>query len=166
MQVSRLAFVVPPPLFYVIAFGLGLLIERWAPSRQLLTEGSVTSNAVTIAGVVASVGGALLGPLNAVRFLFKQTTLIPSGTPTMFFEKGIYAVSRNPMYLGLFLIYVGIAMIKACAWPLVTMAIPFLLLDRIVVPFEERRMAEAFGSPYVNYCSRVGRWITVPGDRA
>jgi protein-S-isoprenylcysteine O-methyltransferase Ste14 len=87
---------------------------------------------------------------------------------TVFLTRGSYGLSRNPMYLGLFLIHSGIAILKGTGWPFATIVIPFLLLDRIVVPFEERQMAERFGSPYRDYCRRVGRWLNfrAPAQRA
>jgi protein-S-isoprenylcysteine O-methyltransferase Ste14 len=154
---------IPPPLFYVAAFGLGLLIERWVPSPShfLYAEGGVIAKLVTIAAAVTIAIGAVLGPFNAMRFLFRRTSLNPNKQATVFLTRGSYGLSRNPMYLGLFLIYSGIAILKGTGWPFATIVIPFLLLDRIVVPFEERQMAERFGSPYRDYCRRVGRWLTL-----
>jgi protein-S-isoprenylcysteine O-methyltransferase Ste14 len=71
----------------------------------------------------------------------------------------MYAISRNPMYVGLFLLYFAIAIFRHAAWPLFTVVIPFFLLDRIVIPFEERQMLERYGPSYEEYCARVGRWL-------
>jgi protein-S-isoprenylcysteine O-methyltransferase Ste14 len=80
----------------------------------------------------------------------------------VFLTRGIYAVSRNPMYLGLFLIYIAVALLNGAAWPLATIVIPFLVVDRIVIPFEEAQMERRFGASYRDYRARVGRWVTVP----
>jgi protein-S-isoprenylcysteine O-methyltransferase Ste14 len=154
---------VPPPLFFVAAFLLGLLVERWVPSptRAVLVEGGAVAQIMTVAAGVCFIGGFVLGPLNSVRFLVRGTTLNPTKEPTVFLTRGMYGFSRNPMYVGLFLIYVAIAVLKGTLWPLVTAVIPFLLLDRIVIPFEESRMAERYGASYRDYCSRVSRWISL-----
>ena len=87
--------------------------------------------------------------------------LNPTKQASVFLTRGIYAVSRNPMYLGLFLIYCGIAILNAAVWPLIMIVIPFLVVDRIVIPFEERQMTERYGSSYLDYCAQVGRWFTL-----
>lgn len=148
---------IPPPLFYVAAFFLGLLIDRFVPASIDLGRSAIP----TIAAGALLVVGIVMGPLNAIRFLVRKTTLNPNKEATVFLTKGMYAFSRNPMYLGLFFMYVAIAIFNAKVWPLATMVIPFVLLDRIVIPFEERVMEERYGAEYRDYCSRVGRWITL-----
>ena len=109
--------------------------------------------------------GALLGPVNALMFLLRGTTLNPVGSPKRLFTGGVYRISRNPMYLGLLLIYAGIALLRWQLWPLLLIFIPFFVVDRIYIPAEEQKMFEAFGEPYVRYRERVGRWVgTGPGS--
>lgn len=148
---------VPPPLFYVLAFLLGLLPERWWPTPA--RPGHPFDRVFFFLGLALLAAGVVLGPFNALRFLFKRTTLIPTRHPEVFFTGGVYRLSRNPMYLGLFLVYLGVAIVSWKLWPCATLIIPFLLIDRIVIPHEERLMTERFGKDYVDYCSRVGRWL-------
>jgi protein-S-isoprenylcysteine O-methyltransferase Ste14 len=148
---------------YVAAFVLGLLIDRWAPgpAQFVLGEGRASAPPLRIAAVVLITLGVVLGPLNALRFLLRRTTLNPNKRASVFLTQGIYAVSRNPMYLGLFLIYCGVAVLQRAVWPFVTIGIPFLVVDRVIIPFEERQMAERYGAAYRDYCAKVGRWITL-----
>ncbi len=156
---------IPPPLYYVAAFALGLLVRRWMPIHVKIAEAGGLDRALVIAAGITFFLGVVLGPLNAARFLVRRTTLNPNKQASVFLTKGMYSVSRNPMYLGLFLIYVGIAIINRAVWPLVTIVLPFLLLDRIVIPFEESQMAKEYGASYTEYCSRVGRWLTIRHPR-
>lgn len=155
---------IPPPAFYVAAFALGLVPERWAPSPAFLAVGMLGYGLAIVASALLLLG-AVLGPLNAVRFLVRKTTLNPNKQAAVFLTRGMYGFSRNPMYLGLFLIYVAIAILGGRLWPLATIVIPFLLLDGIVIPFEESQMADRYGSSYREYCSRVGRWMTLGTGR-
>jgi protein-S-isoprenylcysteine O-methyltransferase Ste14 len=134
-----------------------------SPTLALLVEGGDIAQIVTVAAGVCFIVGFVLGPLNSILFLVlvRGTTLNPTKEPTVFLTRGMYGFSRNPMYIGLFLIYVAIAILKRTLCPLVDAVIPLLLLDRIVIPFEEGRMAERYGASYQDYCSRVGRWISL-----
>jgi protein-S-isoprenylcysteine O-methyltransferase Ste14 len=152
---------IPPPAFYVSAFLLGVLIDHFvpAPSRAIFDGGGMFVRVLTAVALVSLATGFVLGPLNSVRFLLRRTTLNPNNQPSVFLTKGMYARSRNPMYLGLFLIYFGVDVMNQKAWPLATAVIPFLLLQRVIIPLEERYMAERFGDAYRDYCSRVRRWL-------
>ena len=163
MRARQVLTTIPPPLIYIAAFALGLLIERWAPApaRLVFGEGREITPPLRIAAAVLIAVGVVLGPLNALRFLFRGTTLNPTKQASVFLTRGMYAVSRNPMYLGLFLIYCGVAILNLAVWPLVTIVIPFLVVDRVVIPFEERQMADRYGSSYRDYCAQVGRWLTL-----
>jgi len=96
MRAASVVTKVPPPLFFVAAFFLGLLVERWAPSptRALLVEGGAVARVVTVAASVSFVVGFVLGPLNSVRFLVRGTTLNPTKEPTVFLTRGMYGVGR------------------------------------------------------------------------
>jgi protein-S-isoprenylcysteine O-methyltransferase Ste14 len=168
MQISRAVMVTPPPLFYIAAFALGVFVEPATSLTHLdYARGGARAQVLALAAGALLLVGLVLGPLNAIRFLIRRTTLNPNKQASAFLTRGMYRFSRNPMYLGLFLIYVGIAILSGHRWTLATMVIPFLILDRIVVPFEEGQMAERYGSAYWEYCSRVRRWLTLlPAQRS
>ena len=75
--------------------------------------------------------------------------------------KGIYRISRHPIYLSGFLLYVGIGI--ACAsWVLLLCAVAWIVLWYIVVPAEERFLLEKYGDAYREYMNRTPRWIGIP----
>jgi protein-S-isoprenylcysteine O-methyltransferase Ste14 len=63
------------------------------------------------------------------------------------------------MYLGLILVYVGVAGMQAQVWPLIVL--PWLVhyIHGTVIPIEEARLREVFGPSYEEYCQSVRRWI-------
>ena len=75
--------------------------------------------------------------------------------------KGVYTISRNPMYFSMFLIFVGISL--ACAsWLFLLLTIIWMILaDRGVVA-EERLCLETYGDSYREYMNRTPRWIGIP----
>ena len=91
--------------------------------------------------------------------MVRRTTLNPAGQPAHLVVTGAHAWSRNPMYLALTLIYVGLAPALGEAWPLILVVLPWAAMNWVVIPFEEARLRETFAQTYVDYCRRVRRWI-------
>ena len=82
----------------------------------------------------------------------------PLGEPV---TKGVYRISRHPIYLSGFLLYVGIGI--ACAsWVLLLCAVVWIVLWSIVVPTEERFLLKKYGDAYREYMNRTPRWIGIP----
>jgi protein-S-isoprenylcysteine O-methyltransferase Ste14 len=63
------------------------------------------------------------------------------------------------MYVGLTLVYIGVSALSAAVWPLLFLPLPLLVLDRWVIPMEERQLEDAFGATYAAYKQRVRRWL-------
>jgi len=75
--------------------------------------------------------------------------------------KGVYRISRNPAYLGGFLMYIGIGI--ACAsWIILLCGVLWITLFHIVLPTEERGCLEKYGDAYREYMDRTPRWIGIP----
>lgn len=74
---------------------------------------------------------------------------------------GVYRISRHPIYLSGFLMYIGIGI--ACAsWVLLLCAVLWIVLWHIVVPTEERFLLENYGDVYREYMNKTPRWIGIP----
>ncbi len=149
---SRL-FLLPPPFFFGLAFGAGMSVQHFAPFTVAEFPGRQAL------GIFALITGVICGPALAATFLARRTTLNPFATPRAFLQRGIYRLSRNPMYLGIVLIYFGGCLLATSVWPLLFLIIPVVILNNIVIPFEEASMRQAFGAGYEVYCARVRRWI-------
>jgi protein-S-isoprenylcysteine O-methyltransferase Ste14 len=90
---------------------------------------------------------------------WRRTTVLPHGQPTHLVTDGPYAMSRNPIYVALTCAYCAGAVLVARVWPLVFLVGPLLVMQQLIIPFEEQRMRAAFGERYEDYCRRVRRWI-------
>ncbi len=75
--------------------------------------------------------------------------------------KGVYRISRNPMYLGIFLIYIG-AGIACISWFFLLLTMVFAILSHILVITEERFCIKIYGKSYRKYLNRTPRWIGIP----
>lgn len=144
---------VPPPLIYLATGLLGILIDAMLPSAMTLDY------RVRIAGVV--LGVASLGVLPPVlsRFRAARTPFDVRKTPATLITSGPFRVSRNPSYVGLTALYVGIGLAASSIGMLVLTVVPVAVLNRWVIPLEEQRLADEFGEAYATYRARVRRWI-------
>jgi len=75
--------------------------------------------------------------------------------------KGIYRFSRHPMYVGGFLLFLGIGI--ACAsWLFILFALAWMILWIVAVPSEESDVSEKYGDAYRKYMNKTPRWIGIP----
>ena len=75
--------------------------------------------------------------------------------------RGVYRISRHPIYLSGFLAYLGTA-ISCASWPVLLCAVLWIAFWHIVVPTEERLLIERYGYAYREYMNRTPRWIGIP----
>ncbi len=82
----------------------------------------------------------------------------PVDTPTTF---GVYRYSRHPMYLSMFLVYIGVSL-ATVSWLFFLLTIVSVILQRLEALREENFCLEKFGDTYRNYLERTPRWIGLP----
>ena len=78
--------------------------------------------------------------------------------PERLVTSGPFALCRNPMYLGHLIFLAGLAL-SLCSWAGGALALGIATWLQFRVRRDEQRLAERFGEPYMQYCSRVKRWI-------
>ena len=88
-----------------------------------------------------------------------ETGLLPGQETHALIEEGPYRVSRNPLYVGLLRLYVGLASLAPTVWGLVLFPAAVLLVFWGAIRPEERYLHERFGAPYDDYRRRVRRWL-------
>jgi protein-S-isoprenylcysteine O-methyltransferase Ste14 len=77
--------------------------------------------------------------------------------------KGVYRYSRNPMFIGFFLVYAGIA-IACTSWIYMLLTILFILIVNYLSPIEETITLEHYGKTYKEYMERAPKWIGIPKE--
>src|SRR5215212_8670104 len=96
----------------------------------------------------------------SVRLLISyNTTFKPSGNTSSIVTKYPYSNSRNPIYLGDLLIALGSATILSSLSAFIAPIIFFLVVNTIIIPFEENRLQRNFGIEYERYKKSVRRWL-------
>jgi protein-S-isoprenylcysteine O-methyltransferase Ste14 len=148
--------VVPPPLLFLIALGLGLLADRWIVPLDLLSVRWLWRQCIGGAVIAA---GAIVVDDCARRFRRAGTPHSAARPSTAIVETGFYRYSRNPIYLALAAIHLGVAVADNNAW-LPILLLPVLLVLRYgVVAREEAYLEHRFGARYAAYRGRVRRWL-------
>ncbi len=146
---------VPPPAVALAAAVLMWLMSRAAPQLGFeFPTGSLIGSILALVGIVTSVSGV-------VTFRRAKTTVNPT-TPeaaSSLVNGGIYAITRNPMYLGLLLILTGWALFLSNALGFLLLPIYIVYINRFQIAPEERALGSLFGREYTAYQSRVRRWI-------
>jgi protein-S-isoprenylcysteine O-methyltransferase Ste14 len=120
---------VPVPWMFVFAYLVGLGLELVAAIR-LPSPAAVL--VYRLAGYVLVLAGMLAAFSSLWIFRRRQTTTVPFGTPSNLVTFGPYRFSRNPMYVGLTFLYVGIAGTRTDVWPLAILPLLLIYLQRIV----------------------------------
>ena len=83
----------------------------------------------------------------------------PFGQPRVLVTTGVFAHSRHPMYLGMMLLVIGLAILLRYATPFALTALLWVALNWRFIPHEERVMSNAFGQEYQEYRAHTRRWL-------
>ena len=147
---------IPVPWVFILAYLVGVVVQLYVPIP-------ITSPRMAMPARVAGLALAALGVLVAFSALgiFKRrhTTTVPFETPTTLVTSGPYRFTRNPMYVGLTLLYIGVAGTRLEVWPLIVLPLLLAYVNFQVIPVEERRLFAVFAQPYRDYSARVRRWL-------
>lgn len=146
---------VPPPLVALL-----VALAMWGVSRKSAALAAPELVRVPLAIALAAAGAAF-DFAGLVAFRRAKTTLNPMkphATSSMV-DSGIYRVTRNPMYVGLFFILCGWAVFLWSWWALPGPFAFAAYIGRFQIAPEERALCALFGAEYLAYKSRVRRWL-------
>jgi protein-S-isoprenylcysteine O-methyltransferase Ste14 len=147
--------IVLPPLIFLASLALAALLEATLPFA-LLPLPRVFGYGL---GALLVLAGLILLLLGARRFNAAGTNIPPTLPATALVVTGPYRWSRNPLYLAMIVMYVGLGIAALSLWALL-LAVPLiLLLNYGVIIREEAYLERKFGAEYRAYRARVRRWI-------
>jgi len=146
---------IPPPLFYILIFIAGVFIQKKIPLNDTLFK----SPAINILGIVFFII-ALFFSVRSLRQFFKsKNTLILIKPASSLQTDGVYSLSRNPMYVGLTILYLAVTCFLGNWWNIILLPLLLLIVQEYIIKREEKYLDRQFGRQYKGYKLKVRRWL-------
>lgn len=148
-----------PPLLFLGALVLGFVLDHLVrlpfPIGRI---GAAHWISAAVAGASIALGIAVFAA--GIRGFTNAATPVQGTKPSLaLVTSGIHGWSRNPIYVGMFLIYAGLGLVVRSPWILI-LVLPLAVIMRYgVVGREEAYLERRFGDAYRDYKARVRRWL-------
>lgn len=142
-----------PPLLYVGTLLLGLALHWFWPLH--VTKASWGR----IAGALIAVISVALGGWASITMKRAGTNVIPSKPALAIVSHGPFRFTRNPIYVANAMVYLALALVFNSLWPFLLFVPMLIVIDRGIIRREERYLEAKFGDAYLDYKTRVRRWI-------
>jgi len=142
-----------PPVIYLIALAVAFFVNWFWPIMLLPEIVRNTAGPVLILASIA-VMPSILGAFKRADTSF-NVRLKPNALVT----GGAFRFSRNPGYMALITLCIGISVVTDNLWVIITTAAATVYIHYVVVLAEERLLEARFGKEYLQYKNRVRRWI-------
>jgi protein-S-isoprenylcysteine O-methyltransferase Ste14 len=144
-----------PPLIPLATLAIACGLQWWMP---LAVIDGVGRGWRIGAGAIAIVAGAIITISGRIALVRLGTNVNPSQPTTALATRGIFALTRNPLYVGILPVMCGIALVFALDW-LVLLVVPsYFVLHFCVIRREEQYLERKFGEDYRRYKARVPRY--------
>lgn len=142
-----------PPVLTLI-FLIVAYIAKWTiPLPIILPEFA------RIIGIAFVIIGFLLVSRAFSEFAKARTTLDPHGSVSNIVTSGVYRFTRNPIYLGFMSILIGFPLYSKTLWGIILAPVFIYSMNNLVIKHEEAYLEKKFGDVYINFKSRVRRWL-------
>ena len=145
--------VAPPPLIYAGALALGLVANKLYPMAFLPRAVS------RVLGLPLVFGGLAIGLLGFREMRRAETNVDPYKPATAIVTEGPYRFTRNPLYVGMTLVYSGITALFNAFPAAMLLPLALAVMRGGVIEREERYLERKFGDEYLAYKARVRRWL-------
>lgn len=154
MEKDNPGVIAPPPLIFLGGLLLGGLLAWLFPAQVLLPSGWNW-----VAGIILVAAGLAIIVTAIVQMRRAETNVEPWKPTTRILDTGLYGVSRNPIYVAMALVFIGIAFLFNSFWFLPTLFLVLPVIHYGVILREEKYLESKFGDEYLSYKKRVRRWL-------
>lgn len=144
--------IAPPPVIYLGGFALGVALEWLMPFTGFAAWRWGLAGVLLLAGVV-------LARWSFIAMRQHNTSADPRKPSTALLTSGPFALSRNPIYVAMTLLYSGGSLLLNLTGPFCVLPLVLLLMHFGVIRREESYLADLFGQPYQDYLIAVRRWL-------
>jgi protein-S-isoprenylcysteine O-methyltransferase Ste14 len=145
----------PPPIFYVLIFIAALFIQKIIPITDTIFQLRTTK----VVGIIFLIIGLFFLARSLMQFFQSKNTVILIKPASSLQTTGIYRISRNPMYLGLAIVYIGISCLIGNWWNIILFFFLLLIVQEVIIKREEKYLELEFKQQYDEYKRKVRRWL-------
>jgi len=143
----------PPPVLALLHIAFALFLNWLVPFP------TTYPHMLRWSGMFFVLAGLALAFLAVSRFRRAGTTLDPHSPVSALVTDGPYGFSRNPIYLGFMCTLIGLPLALGTYWGILLAPLFLLLINYLVIRYEEEYLESRFGESYSSYKSRVRRWL-------
>jgi protein-S-isoprenylcysteine O-methyltransferase Ste14 len=146
---------IPPPLIYAAIFLIALFLQKKASIDDTVFKTRLTM----IPGVLFFAAAVFFLSRSLVQFIRTRNSVVTVKPAESLQTSGIYRATRNPMYVGLVLVYLGLTCLIGNWWNIILLPVLLLTIQEYVMKREEKYLTRKFGPEYINYKQKVRRWL-------
>ena len=146
---------IPPLLFYVLIFIAAVFIQKIFP----ITDKLFHLPAIKVVGVILLIVALFFLVRSLRQFFLTKNTLILIKPASSLQTTGIYGMTRNPMYVGLAFVYLGITCFIGNWWNIILFPVLFIIVQEYIIKREEKYLELEFGQGFRDYKRTVRRWL-------
>ena len=146
---------IPPPLIYVLIFIAAIFIQKSIHIDDALFRLKLTRGI----GILFLITAFFFLATSLAKFFKTRNTVILIKPASSLQTDGVYAISRNPMYVGLLFVYLGITCFIGNWWNVILIPLLIFIMQAYVIKREEKYLERAFGDKFIKYKKRVRRWL-------
>src|SRR5688572_969833 len=147
---------IAPPIVFMAGFLFGFLLDRYLIAMRI---SGAASRSIALVGLALMVAGAVLAIAGVLAFRRARTTILPFRAASAMVRDGPYRFTRNPMYVGMTLGYLGLSLAFNTAWPILLLPLVLVAMVKLVITKEEEYLEAVFGDDYRVFKRDVRRWL-------
>lgn len=146
---------IPPPLIFVVIFIVAIFVQK----KIYIDDSVFHLRLIKELGVLFLLIAFFFLVASLTTFFRSRNTVVLIKPASSLQTKGVYAISRNPMYVGLLFVYLGMTCFIRNWWNIILIPLLIFIMQVYVIRSEERYLKRAFGNEYMEYRKRVRRWL-------
>jgi len=147
-EISEVIFGIP----FLISIAIHLIVPI------SLLRGIIRQSLIAV-GITFIIIGIIFIVLAHREFTKFGQSMEPGQVISKIIDTGVFSVSRNPLYLGIVIVFIGIALVLDVFWILIFLIPEIILCQYILIAPEERYLQNKFGKEYLVYATSVRRWF-------
>lgn len=144
--------VMPPTIFYIFII-FSLILNFIFPIKRIIVY------PYNYLGIILILGGILIDVWGWTLFRKRKTTLNPYKVPSKLENSGPFKISRNPRYLGMELVLLGLSILLGSLSTFIFPILFIFLIEKLFIIFEEKILQKRFEKSYLDYKKRVRKWV-------